>query len=101
MTVWPYCFLFVISCAMTIASVSENHTITAQNVELVLELDAPHIYYPEDENIPLAILVPVAYAQDVPERPFLDYTRVIKRILYTAIGVLVGMILIIVVVVMI
>ena len=101
MTVWRCWFLFVFSCAVAIASVSEHHIITAENVELVFEIDAPHIYYPEDDNVPLAILVPVAYAHDVPERPFLDYTRVIKRILYTAIGVLVGIILIIVVVVMI
>ena len=68
----------------------------AENVELIV-IDAPDIFLANDSSsIPIPILIPVALGHDLPERPFLDYTIVIKKILIGTIGVLITAILLIV-----
>ena len=73
-----------------------QNLINAENVELI-DFDTPTVFF-QDSEIPIAVVFPVAIAQDPPERPFLDYTRVIKKILYGTIGFLVGIIVIVVLV---
>ncbi len=93
---WLVCSMTILCLLPPIRALDLEQLPVAENVELI-HMDAPSIFIPHSNStIPVPILVPVVVAEYSPDRPFLDYTLVIRKILYGTIAFLVAVIIVIV-----